>query len=162
MKREREIKLRRWLYHIAVSYFLIKVYMFLFGFLYGMLDWGLEEVIYTAPITEELSRTLSILIGGYTTYLYTLFFSVGEFVDYLIDFSENVGPVTLDFLILRFVCILAHFFLLWIQVFGYKMSKKYNERRWFWLAILVAILWHYAFNTGIGEFIHKVILFFVG
>jgi len=161
LKRETEIKLRKWLYHIAVSYFLIKVYLFIFGFMFGMLDWGIEEISKTAPISEELMRTLSIFIGGYTTYLYTLFFSIGEFFDYLFSYSEEIGPVTGDFLLLRLICIFAHFFLLWVQLFGYKLSKKYNNRLYFWLAIIAAILWHYSFNMGgIGSFIHNAILYF--
>jgi hypothetical protein len=162
LKRETEIKLRRWLYHIGTSYFLCHAYLFVGGFIFGILDWGIGEIVITAPVLEELMRALSIFIGGYTTYLYTAFFGFGEFVDYLIGYNKDIGPVPIDFFIYRLVCVGAHFCLLFIQLFGYKMSRKYNSKYYFYLTFGLAVIYHYGYNLSWGRHIHNAIRFLLG
>ena len=145
----------KWFVNISVSYFMCIAYLFVAGTVFTMLEMKMEEISLWSPFLEESMRYLSILIGSYVTYLFTLFFAVGEFKDHIILYSsKNGGYVPFEFIAFRIICIFAHFFLLAIQLFGYKLSKKYDSKLYAYAGLLAAMLWHYVFNTGLGHLLY--------
>ncbi len=148
----------KWFVNISVSYFMCIAYLFVAGIVFSMLGMKMLEISVWSPFLEESMRFLSILIGSYVTYLFTLFFSVGEFIQHIDVYStQHGGRIPFEFIIFRFICVIAHFLLLAIQLFGFKLSKKYNSKLYAYVGLLVAMLWHYAFNTGLGRIIYNYV-----
>lgn len=151
-------ELFKWFVNISVSYFMCIAYLFLAGTIFTMLKMEMGEISMWSPFSEELMRYSSILIGSYVTYIFTLFFAVGEFIDHIILYADqNGGYIPFYFIVFRFLCIIAHFLLLAIQLFGFALSKKYNSKLYAYAGLLAAIFFHSIFNRGLGHLLHGYI-----
>lgn len=151
--------LLKWLINISVPFFMCYAYLFIAGTIFSAFDLKMAEIALYSPFLEEGVRFISLFIGGYVKYLFTLFFAIGEFIDHINYYNREVGFVPVSFVAFRIVCIIAHFFLLAIQLFGYYYSKKYNSKLYLYMGLTAAISWHYAFNTGVGHIVNNFVTY---
>ena len=147
------------LVNISIPFFMCYAYLFIVGTVFSVFGIKMKEIALWSPFLEEGARFLSLFIGGYVKYLFTLFFAIGEFADHIVYYNNKFGFVPTSFVVFRLVCIIAHFFLLAIQLFGYYVSKKYNSKLYLYMGLLVAISWHYAYNTGVGHIVNNFVTY---
>ena len=112
------------LVNISIVYFLCKMYHFTGVFLIALFSLNRLDYNYVAPFLEELFRFISIWIGGFITYLYTLYFAIGEYIHYINYYKSVEGSVPASFYVFRGICVLVHVGLLMIQLAGWHLYRK--------------------------------------
>jgi hypothetical protein len=70
--------------------------------------------------------------------------------------------VPFQYIVFRFACIIAHFLLLAVQLYGFKLSRKYKSKIYAYVGLLMAISLHYTFNTGGGHLLYGFIDYVFG
>ena len=103
---------------------------------------------FVSPIQEELFRFLSIFYSIECSIYFTLLFSLNEMLNYLSHPSFLKIPLWKG-LIIRGSCVGVHFFLLLIQINGFKRYQN-GDREGFLICLLFAILFHHSWNNGLG------------
>jgi hypothetical protein len=111
-------------------------------------------------IAEEFMKCISVYFGGFITLLYTLVFSITEFVSYVDQYGQAVARdgYFWQFIILRIICVVDHHIYLLIQYLSWKRSNKYpsltyNRYSWRFFGFSFALFLHVGHNNIWGGWV---------
>lgn len=110
---------------------------------------------FISPIKEELFRFLAIFYSIECGIFFTTIFSLNEMINYLNHPSFSKIPLWQG-IIIRGICAGVHFFLLLIQINGFKRYQN-GDREGFLICLLFAILFHHSWNNGLGNLFINVL-----
>jgi len=102
------------------------------------------------PINEETLRLISVSRGAPLCWMFTTFMVIHEFIIYTQMIDESMGHLPIKFILLRVACGIFHFFLLFIQLYGWKLYKKSNKKIHIIGAYMFTIGLHYMWNSKIS------------
>lgn len=116
------------------------------------------ESLVIPPLVEEASKLLTISYSFHFAIVYTLTFALIEFIHYINIIISETGLLSRDFLIMRTLCIMLHFFYLSIQITGFKLYYKTQWKGYIIISFITAWLLHVAWNGFFGKFVFLLIL----
>ena len=122
---------------------------------------SIGEALVIPPIIEELSKLLAITYNFHFAIIYTLVFSIMEFVDYTIMYSGEYGEVDRHFLLIRGLCIIIHLIYLKVQIKGFQLFYKTKWRGYIILSFISACILHIAWNGIFGKIAYLFIVTFL-
>lgn len=143
---ERGNNIKRDILHFFYAIWFIVLCVCINNFLFTLYidDLALDILI---PINEEGFRFISVAIGSPLSWLFTTIFSIQEYFLYIEKINITYGYVPYSLMMVRVICVCVHFILLFIQFYGWKVSKKLKKKRYFYLSYLIAVLFHTLWNT---------------
>lgn len=118
------------------------------------------ENVLIFPLIEELSKLLTLFISVPVAIVYTLYFSIAEFFQYLLIFSDDFECILFVLVVGRFMCIGLHLLCLYFQYLGFKKYKQTNKKMYILNGFLAATLLHTMWNYKIGPFVFTYLIKF--
>jgi hypothetical protein len=107
--------------------------------------------------TEEIGKAIACFFGAPIAIVSTAVFSIGEFFTFLMDLGPSCIEIGLlwQFILIRGICVLFHFFLLGVQLSGYWLASYYESKFMIWsvkiMAFICAVEFHLIWNSGFGK-----------
>lgn len=136
---------------------LLKIYTPLCATIFSIFSLSENAKLYIIPFIEELLRLISVICGGIVQYLYTLVFATSEFMHYLTYVELKYGSIPNEYYIYRFICILVHISLLFLQIRCYLEYKRTKRIFFIIFGYGSAVIFHQLYNYQIGKWIMKLL-----
>lgn len=150
------LKFFRIITELLVSYALNTAYIPFCLFVFSIVDLNTRAKFYFTPFFEEFFRFVSVFMGGIIQYAYTLFFSLSEFYDFIRWYKITVNNnVPLEFYFVRFLAVLIHFILLFVQIFLFKEYLKTKKVFYLINGYLFAVMLHLIYNFYLAKHVAR-------
>ena len=114
--------------------------------------------IFIPPLTEELSRLLSLFLGP-PVWLYTAYMSGFEFLSYINLMSKDTSYYLVFSweVYIRFIIVLCHFIWFGIQYAAYKIYEITDEKKYLFYGFLTTYMLHLLWNYKVGKIVYILI-----
>lgn len=145
------------LFELFISYILVAIYIPLCTSIFLILPLSKAGKIFTIPVIEESLRLISILFGGLIQYAFTVMFAIGEYINYIRYIESKTGSIPDGYYFYRFICVLVHLGLLYIQIKCYRKYQQTKHSAYIIYGFLSALTLHELYNYKIGEWIIKIV-----
>lgn len=106
-----------------------------------------------APIIEESMRFVSIKKGKPTFWLFTTILVIYEFITYIYRVRTAPYDLLVTIIYFRILCSLLHFIFLGVQLYGFRIGKKYKSKIYPLLAVIIAIALHFTWNNNVASIV---------
>jgi len=104
------------------------------------------DVLIIPPLIEELSKLAAIIYSFHFAIIYTLVFSIIEFFYYVNMIINITGSFIIEDFLMRTFCVISHFIFLWIQIIGFKLFYKTNQKMYIIISFINAWALHVLWN----------------
>jgi hypothetical protein len=132
----------------VVTFFIAFILYIIHISVIGVLIHGVGLTTEIIPFFEELSKYIGLSISGLCGVYWVSIFGIEEALSFIFKYHSKVGWSQI--IVIRFVALVFHFVLLWLQYYGFKTYRKTGKFRYTIIYFTMAVGFHYLWNMGGG------------